>query len=115
MKASAPPPTSQVRHVIDAAPVRTSSESSPTFLWNVEEALTQVSYGFFRHIADWTQPDEAEMLDWWHQLLNSQVAIGALETECECVISDIANDDLRRRLVIALSRMSGEVVTDADG
>jgi len=76
-----------------------------SFQWDVEEALTRVSYGFFRHIKAQTLPDEPELLSWWHQILNSQIAIGALAAECEHAIASIAKDETRQRLIVALSRL----------
>ena len=79
--------------------------SGVPFLWDVEDALTRVSYGLFRHVKNQTQPDESELVDWWHQILNSQVAIGALVAECEHVLSGTLQDDMRQRLAMAVARM----------
>lgn len=79
--------------------------SGQTFQWDVEDALTWVSYGCFRHVKNQTRPDDSELIDWWHQILNSQVAIGALVAECERALAGALQDDTRQRLAVAIARM----------
>jgi hypothetical protein len=79
------------------------------------EALTWVSYGIFQHVKGHTQPEESELLDWWSHVLATQVAIGALVTECESILSNGLTESAELRLGLALSRMdpSGLVVPRA--
>jgi len=88
--------------------------SGQPFLCGVEEALTWVSYGFFRHIKNQTRPDEPELLGWWHQILNTQVAIGALIAECERAVAGDSHDDTRQRLAVALARACVECSGEAE-
>ena len=73
--------------------------------WDAAEALTWVSYGIFRHAKGHTQPDEPELLDWWNHILATQVAIGALVTECEGILRDGLPERAQLRLSLALSRL----------
>ncbi|WP_445147257.1 hypothetical protein [Dyella sp. Tek66A03] len=74
--------------------------------WDVEEALTWVSYGFFRHLKHQTRPDASELSNWWDQLLAAQMAIGFLVAECESISSGALTELARQRLTTALARIS---------
>lgn len=73
--------------------------------WDVEEALTWVTYGFFRHLKDETSPGASELTNWWDHLIAVQVAIGALTAECESISTSELTDAARQRLSMALSRI----------
>jgi hypothetical protein len=75
------------------------------FAWDATEALTWVSYGIFRHAKDHTRPDEPELLNWWGHILSTQVAMGALVTECESILRDGLTESAQLRLGLALSRV----------
>lgn len=83
------------------------SDHRPALLtWDVEEALTWVTYGFFRHLKNETPPSASELSDWWDQLLAVQVAINALIAECGNLPTGTLTDHARKRLNTALSRIT---------
>jgi hypothetical protein len=73
--------------------------------WDVEEALTWVTYGFFRHLKHETSPNAAELSDWWDQLLAVQVAIGVLMAECARASTEALTDQAWQRIRAALARI----------
>jgi hypothetical protein len=81
-------------------------ERARSFQWDVDEALSRVSYGIFLHVKHQSQPDESELVGWWHQLLNTQVAIGALLDACEHLLPAISHPDAHQQLSTALSRVN---------
>ena len=90
----------------DSQPQDCVSTGRP-FRLDVDEVLTKVGFGFCRHIRNKTSPDESELLDWWHQILNTQVVIGALVEECERALDDGLSEDARLILANAVFRIGG--------
>ena len=105
MNTGTPPPAGRTPPTSNEPGSQVPPGSKRPFLWDVEEALTRVSYGFFRHLKNQTRPDDSELVDWWHQILNTQIAIGALIAECERAVVRTSQHDTRQQLAVALVRV----------
>lgn len=82
-----------------------------SFRLDLDEVLTRMGYSFCRHINNKTRPDEPELLDWWRQILNTQVAIGALIAECERALDGGLREDAHLTLANAVARVRSDTAS----